>query len=176
MATGVLVVVGFTSVFCVSLFMFVCFFCFVFSRRDAALCAAWCNVNGLLVRRRGFDRVAASSGATLGRSITAPSSLSDRSISTRAVASFSTPRTNRPLFNGALYQHRTRRVVQLGLKGKWLQTLGSGDAVVRIERLDGLLAEQRAALASSEPQNLTVPVARPLDVGHLQVRADAYVV
>lgn len=67
-------------------------------------------------------------------------------------------------------QHRTRRVVQLGLKGKWLQMLGSGDAVVRIERLDGLLAEQRAALISSAPQNLTVPVARALDVAHLQVR------
>eukprot|EP00903_Cladosiphon_okamuranus_P015467 g14281.t2 len=65
-------------------------------------------------------------------------------------------------------KHRTRRVVQLGLKGRWLQMLGSGDAVVRIERLDGLLAEQRAALASSAPQNLTVPVARALDVGHLQ--------
>ena len=60
--------------------------------------------------------------------------------------------------------------MQLGLKGKWLQMLGSGDAVVRIERLDGLLAEQRAALASSAPQNLAVPVARALDVGHLQVR------
>eukprot|EP00752_Nemacystus_decipiens_P004365 g3989.t1 len=65
-------------------------------------------------------------------------------------------------------KHRTRRVVQLGLKGKWLQMLGSGDAVVRIERLDGLLSEQRAALASSAPQNLMVPVARALDVGHLQ--------
>lgn len=62
-------------------------------------------------------------------------------------------------------------MVQLGLKGKWLQMLGSGDAVVRIERLDGLLSEQRATLASSEPQNLTVPVTRALDVGHLQVRA-----
>lgn len=61
-------------------------------------------------------------------------------------------------------------MVQLGLKGKWLQMLGSGDAVVRIERLDGLLAEQRAVLTSSAPQNLTVPVARALDVGHLQVR------
>lgn len=60
-------------------------------------------------------------------------------------------------------------MVQLGLKGKWLQTLGSGEAVVRIERLDDLLAEQRTALTSSAPQNLTVPVARPLDVGHLQV-------
>lgn len=51
--------------------------------------------------------------------------------------------------------------------------LGSGDAVVRIDRLDGLLAEQRSALTSSAPQNLTVPVARALDVGHLQVRAVA---
>jgi len=63
--------------------------------------------------------------------------------------------------------------VQLGLKGKWLQTLGSGDAGVRIERLDGLLKEQRAALTSTEPQNLTVPVARPLDVGHLPVSSSS---
>lgn len=40
---------------------------------------------------------------------------------------------------------------------------------MRIERLDNLLELQRAALASSEPHLLTVPVARPLDVGHLEV-------
>lgn len=67
------------------------------------------------------------------------------------------------------HQHRTRRVVQLGLKGKWLERLGSGDAVVRVERLDDLLIEQRTALTSSEPHLLRVPVARPLDMGHLQV-------
>ncbi|CAM9271014.1 unnamed protein product [Ectocarpus sp. 12 AP-2014] len=65
-------------------------------------------------------------------------------------------------------KHRTRRVVQLGLKGKWLERLGSGDAVVRVERLDDLLIEQRTALTSSEPHLLRVPVARPLDMGHLQ--------
>ncbi|CAM9165625.1 unnamed protein product [Ectocarpus fasciculatus] len=65
-------------------------------------------------------------------------------------------------------KHRTRRVVQLGLKGEWLQRLGSGDAVVRVERLDDVLVEQRTALTSSAPHLLRVPVARPLDLGHLQ--------
>ena len=70
-----------------------------------------------------------------------------------------------------IFKHRTRRVVQLGLKGTWLHALGSGKEIMRIERLDGLMAEQRRVLASSEPQALMVPVARPLDVGHLEVCA-----
>lgn len=61
-------------------------------------------------------------------------------------------------------------MVQLGLKGTWLEALGSGDVVVKIRRLDDLLAQQRAVLESSEPQLLSVPVARPLDCGHLPVK------
>lgn len=66
--------------------------------------------------------------------------------------------------------------MQIGLKGKWLQTLGSGSAVVKIERLDCFLAEERASLTSASPHLLKVPVARPLDVGHLEVRKDVLLV
>lgn len=66
-------------------------------------------------------------------------------------------------------KHRSRRVVQLGLKGQWLQSLGEGDAVVRIERLDDLLENQRAILSSDKPHLLAVPKASPLDVGFLKV-------
>lgn len=63
---------------------------------------------------------------------------------------------------------------QIGLKGKWLEALGSGDVVVKIRRLDELLAEQRAVLESSKPQLLKVPVARPLDCSNLTVRYRTY--
>lgn len=60
-------------------------------------------------------------------------------------------------------------MVQLGLKGTWLNALGSGQEVVKIERLDDIVAQQRRVLESSKPQSLMVPIARPLDVGYLEV-------
>lgn len=59
--------------------------------------------------------------------------------------------------------------MQLGLKGKWLEALGSGREIVKVERLDVSIAKQRAILESSKPHQLMVPVARPLDCGYLQV-------
>ncbi|CAM9808749.1 unnamed protein product, partial [Choristocarpus tenellus] len=66
-------------------------------------------------------------------------------------------------------KHRRRRVVQLGLKGDWLQRIASGEEIVHLERLDALMTLQRSVLASASPQGLYVPVERVFDPSHLEV-------